>query len=133
MEPDSSRQAEQLRDELDRRLQRAPAARQPCFNLEAAMLTAQTPFAEVLAVVGQQPVAILAYSRARPPNYLSTIEGLRRVGSDPDRTAAGETSERNFFHRTSAQAVCQSRVVHHRAAADVDSVVQIATTRCDNV
>src|SRR2546421_2723468 len=34
-----------------------------------------------------------------------------------------------FFHRASAQAVCESRVVHNLAAANVDSVMQISATR----
>jgi hypothetical protein len=44
----------ELSDEADRRMQCAAyRARQPRFHLMATMLAAQTPFAEVFAVVGQ--------------------------------------------------------------------------------
>ena len=41
--------------------------------------------------------------------------------------------ERNFFHRSSTQTVREPRVVNDLATADVDSVMQIAATRCDKV
>jgi hypothetical protein len=42
-------------------------------------------------------------------------------------------SERNFFHRSSAQTVRESRVVNDLAGTDVDAVMQIAAPRCDKV
>ncbi len=114
-------------------MQCAPGTRQPLFYLIAAMFTVQTPFAEVLTVIRQQPVTVLADPGARPMDHLSTREGGWRVGSEPDSAAAGETSERSLFHRPSVQALCESRVVHDLAAANVDSVVQIAVALCDNV
>jgi hypothetical protein len=47
--------------------------------LIAAVLAAQAPFAEVLAVVGQQAIAILAYARTRTPHDFIGIES----GSSP--------------------------------------------------
>ena len=114
-------------------MQRAPGARQPCFYLVAAPLIPQTPFAEVRAVVGQQSVSVFAQSGARSEDHLPTIEIRCRIGSDAARVAARETSERNFFHRPSVKAVCESRVMHDLAIADVDSVMPITTTLCDNV
>ena len=114
-------------------MQRATRSREQRFDLKAARLTAQTPFAKVLTVVRQQPIAVLAYAGERAAYHLAAIEIRRRTGSDPNALAAGETSERYFFHRSSAQTICQSRVVHNLAAADVDSVVQIAAARCDKV
>jgi len=111
-------------------MQYAPGARHPSLYLIAAMLTVQTPFAEVLTVVRQQPVSVLAHPGARPTDHFSTRESRWRIGSDPDRATAGETIESCFFHRASAQAVCESRVVHDLAAANVDSVMQISATRC---
>jgi hypothetical protein len=55
------------------------------------------------------------------------------MGSDPDRATAAEKSERNLFHRPSLQAACESRVVYDLTVADMDAVMQIATTRCDYV
>src|SRR5437773_1585081 len=130
---DSSRRGKPPCDEADSRMQYAPGARHPSLYLIAAMRTVQTPFAEVLTVVRQQPVSVLAHPGARPLDHFSTRESRWRIGSDPDRATAGETIESCFFHRASAQAVCESRVVHDPAAANVDSVMQISATRCDNV
>jgi hypothetical protein len=101
--------------------------------LIAARLTAKTPFAEVLAIVGQQPIAILTHSGARAPDDFSRIEVRRDIESDPGGSASGETIERGFFDRPSAQAVDKSRVVDDLSFADVYSVVQIPATRRDDV
>ena len=106
---------------------------QPGFNLKAARLIAHAPFAEVLAVVGQQPVAVLAQPGECPAYHLSAVEIPRRSGAGPDRLATGETSERNFFHRPSAQAVPESRVMYDLAVADVDSMVKVAPALGDEV
>jgi hypothetical protein len=42
-------------------------------------------------------------------------------------------TQRNFFHRPSVKAVCESRVMHDLAITDVDSVMLVTTARCDNV
>jgi hypothetical protein len=42
-------------------------------------------------------------------------------------------SERNFFHRSSAQTVREPRVVNDLASTDVDAVMQIAAPGCDKV
>jgi hypothetical protein len=42
-------------------------------------------------------------------------------------------SERNLFYRSPTQTVRETRVVNDPATADVDSVMQIAATRCDEV
>ena len=47
--------------------------------------------------------------------------------------SAREMSERNFFHRSSAQTVREPRVVNDLASTDVDAVMQINTPRCDKV
>ena len=114
-------------------MQRVPGARQPRVYLIAAMFTVQTPFAEVLTVVRQQPVAVLAHPGARPTDHFSTRVDRWPIRSDPNRTAASETIESCFFHRPSIKAVCKARIVHDLATANVDSVMQISATRCDNV
>jgi len=111
----------------------APGARQPCVYLITAMFTVQTPFAEVLTVVRQQPVAVLAHPGACTMDHFSTREDRCRIGSDPDRAAASETIESCFLHRPSVEAVHKSRIVHDLAAANIDSMMQISATRCDNV
>jgi hypothetical protein len=42
-------------------------------------------------------------------------------------------SDRNLFHRSSAQTVRESRVVNDLEGTDVDAVMQIAAPRCDKV
>jgi hypothetical protein len=42
-------------------------------------------------------------------------------------------SERNLFHRFSAQTARASWVMHDLASTDVDAVMQIAAPRCDKV
>ena len=93
----------------------------------------QTPLAEVLAVVGEQTITVFTYPGTRSANCLSRVEARSRTGSDPDRATAGEISERYLFHRPSAKPEAESRVMHDLAIADVDSVVQITTTRRDDV
>ena len=41
--------------------------------------------------------------------------------------------ERNLFHRSPTQSMREPGVVNDLATADVDSVMQIAATRCDEV
>jgi len=64
---------------------------------------------------------------------LSDVEIGWRVRSHPDALSAREMSERNFFHRSSAQTVREPRVVNDLASTDVDAVMQIAAPRCDKV
>jgi hypothetical protein len=97
------------------------------------MLAAQTPLAEVLTVVRPQPVAVLTYPGASPPDHLLTLEVGRNMRFDPYRAAAGESSQRNFFDGAPAQPICESRVVHDLAIANVDSVMQISPARCNEV
>jgi hypothetical protein len=88
------------------------------------MFIVQTPFAEVLAVIAQQTVAILPYAGSRAAGYFLTIEIRWRIGYDhPDSATTCETSERDLFHGSGTQAVCQPCVMHDLAIADVDSVM----------
>jgi len=64
---------------------------------------------------------------------LSNVEIGWRIRSHPDALSAREMSERNFFHRSSAQTVREPRVVNDLASTDVDAVMQIAAPRCDKV
>jgi len=113
--------------------QRKSGTCKPGFDLEAASRAAQTPFAEVLTVIGQQPIAVFPHTGLCSANDLSNIEIGWRVRSHPDAPLAREMSERNFFHRSSAQTVREPRVVNDLAGTDVDAVMQIAAPRCDKV
>jgi hypothetical protein len=89
----------------------------------AARRAAQTPLAEVLAIVGQQPVAVLAQPGARPANRLLRIEVRHHIGSNPDRATARETTQSYLLHRPSMKSVTESRVMHDLSIADIDSMV----------
>jgi len=130
---ESFQRGEHLRDEADHRMQRAPGTRQPRFYLVAAPLIPQTPFAEVLTVVGQQPIAVLAYPGAGPSDHLPLVIFRWYAGHNSHGSSCRKARERNLFHRSSAQPFRESRVVHHLASADVDSVVCVAATLSDNV
>ena len=76
----------------------APRQRQQVFYLAAAVLIAQAPLAEVLAVVAEDSIAVLAEAGARPARHLASIEARLTMGSYPDRTSLREARERNLFH-----------------------------------
>src|ERR1700686_343559 len=75
--------------------QRKSGTCQPGFDLEASSRAAQTPFAEVLTVIGQQPIAVFPHAGSCSADDLSYVEIGWRVRSHPDVMSARETSERN--------------------------------------
>jgi hypothetical protein len=87
----------------------------------------------MLTVIGQQPITVFPHTGSCSADDLSNVEIGWRVRSHPDALSAREISERNFFHRFSAQTVRASRVVNDVASTDVDAVMQIAAPRCDKV
>ena len=124
---------EQFCDQTTGSEQRAYRQRQASFYLVAAMLASQAPLAEVLTVVGQQPIAVLAYPGAGPSDHLPLVIFRWYAGHNSHGSSCRKARERNLFHRSSAQPFRESRVVHHLASADVDSVVCVAATLSDNV
>jgi hypothetical protein len=93
----------------------------------------QTPFAEVFTVVAQQPIAVFPHTGSCSADDLSNVEIGGRVRSHPDPLPAREITERNLFHRSSAQTVREPRVVNDLASTDVDAVMQIAAPGRDKV
>jgi hypothetical protein len=87
----------------------------------------------VLTVIGQQPIAVFPHTGSCSADDLSNVEIGWRVRSHPDALSVREMSERNFFHRSSAQTMRETRVVNDRAITDVDSVMQISAAGCDKV
>src|ERR1700730_6487352 len=120
-------------DQAKRCKQRKSGTCKPGFDLEASSRAAQTPFAEVLTVIGQQPIEVFAHTGSCSADDLSNVEIGWRVRSHPDALSARAMSERNFFHRSTAQTARESRVVNDLASTDVDAVMQIAAPRCDKV
>jgi hypothetical protein len=76
---------------------------------------------------------VLPHTRSCAADDFSNVEIGWRVGSHPDALSAREMSERNLFHRFSAQTARASWVMHDLASTDVDAVMQIAAPRCDKV
>jgi hypothetical protein len=101
--------------------QRKSGTRKPRFDLEASSRAAQTPFAEVLTVIGQQAIAVFPHTGSCSADDHSNVEIGWRVRSHPDTLSAREMSEMNFFHRSSAQTVREPRVVNDLASTDVDA------------
>jgi hypothetical protein len=70
------------------------------FDLEASSRAGQTPFAEVLTVIGQQPIAVFSHTGSCSADDLLNVEIGWRIRSHSDALSAREMSERNFFHRS---------------------------------
>jgi hypothetical protein len=87
----------------------------------------------VLTVIGQQPITVFPHTGSCSADDLSNVEIGWRFRYHPDALAAREMSERNFFHRSSAQTVREPRIVNDLASTDVDAVMQITTPRRDKV
>jgi hypothetical protein len=49
-----------------------------------------TPFAEMLAVVSEEPVVVFAYAGAGAADYLVAAKARRHTRAYPDRPASGE-------------------------------------------
>jgi hypothetical protein len=120
-------------DQAKRCKHRAAGPRQPRLHLQAPRLAVQTPFAEVLAIVCQETIAVFAHTGSSPADDLPDIEVRWSAGSYPDALATCETSQRNFFHGASAQTVRESRIVNNLAIACIYSVMQIPATRRDKM
>ena len=100
--------------------------------LLAAMFAAQTPLAEVLAVVAEEAIAVLADSGPRSPNHFLAAEASG-AGSDPEGVSMSETRERNLFDRAPVEPMCEGAVMDDPAAADVDTVVGKTQPGCKEV
>jgi hypothetical protein len=99
----------------------------------AARLILQAPLTEVLAVVTEQSVAVLADPGARAARHFIAIEPRRGMCSDRDRACQGEACERNLFHRTAAPFSHHGPVVNDVATTDIDTVMEEATARRNQV
>ena len=87
----------------------------------------------MLTVIGQQSIAVFPHTGSCSADDLSSVEIGWSVRFHPDALPAREMSERNFFHRSSAQTVREPRVMNDLASTDVDAVMQIAEPVCDKV
>lgn len=102
-------------------------------TLVAARRAVQRPLAELLAVVAEQTIAVLASTRAGAPNHFRGIEAGILVEPHAYAVSMSEACERNLFHRSPTEVMCEGTVVHDLSPADVDAVMGKARTRCNEV
>lgn len=98
---------------------------QACFHLLTAALAQQTPSAEVLAVVGQQVIAIFAQTAASTGHRSRTRITSARLRLYRYAMAAGEILERGFFHGAGVERVAEAGVVDDTAFSNIDPVVGV--------
>ena len=75
----------------------------PDIDLITTALAVQAPCAEVLAVIGNQPIAILAEARVGTADGFHAREPGARALPDPDRVPMCERCERDLLHRAATQ------------------------------
>ena len=99
------------------------------LDLIAALLPVQAPFAEVLTVVTEETIRVLADAAARAPNHFLSLG--RRAGQrlDRDAMALREALERDFLDRATGQTVSDRPVVHDPAVTRIDPVMREAEAR----
>ena len=85
------------------------------FDLFATALITQRTTAEVLAVVGQEPIAAFAQARTRAFHHLAAIE-RRRFASNPEAAAGIENAELGVV--AGVLAVSQARSTRGRLRSD---------------
>jgi hypothetical protein len=61
------------------------------------------------------------------------FETGRCIGLDPEAAAASEIRKRYFFHRLAVKGTFEPRVMNDFAISNVNAVVQVASTRRDDV
>jgi len=112
---------------------RAQAASNQLVDLMATMLTADAPFAEVLAIVHQQVIAIFTEPQAGATDHFLGIEPARSLKTDPNCAPLCELGLENLFDWTSAQPAREATVLHDASVAYVYAMVRISETWGDKV
>jgi hypothetical protein len=102
------------------------------LHLSAARLVTQRPRAEVLAIIPQDVVAVLAQPRSRTLYHFVAIEASF-VMAQPDAMAMGEMFERHFLHWSAPQPVRKARIVNDAPVAHVDAMVTVERTPCNEM
>ena len=97
------------------------------------MLVVQTPVAEVLAIVGEDPVLGFTDSRASPLHRVLAGKLVLAILPNQEWAAGGKSIDGDFFHRAAVARSRQTSVVHDFAVANVDAMVPIPQARRDEV
>jgi hypothetical protein len=72
-------------------------------HLFAVTFPKEAPSAKMLAIIGQQPIAVLSQSRASPPDGILTNIFWTSVLFDPDCVTRSKIYDGQFFHRAVTQ------------------------------
>src|SRR3954469_1469282 len=99
------------------------------LDLRAAADAGQAPCDEVLAVVGEEAVAIFAEARAGTRPRGRTGKSRRRRALDLHWAAVGEFDERDFLDRSAVQPGLEAGVVNDAAVAGVETVMHETPAR----
>lgn len=97
------------------------------------VLVVQTPVAEVLAIVGEDPVLGFTHSRARPLYRDLAGKFVLAILPNQQWAAGGKSIDGDFFYRAAVERSRQTGVVHDFAVANVDAMVPIPQARRDDV
>jgi hypothetical protein len=106
-----TRQTDQLRGDIQRLLERAQRPGKQSFHLVAAVLCPQAPFAEVLAVVVEEVIAIFPNAGQRPLDDFGAAECRRALRNHEQRTALREPLYRHRLDRAGPQPTHEPCVV----------------------
>lgn len=103
------------------------------LNLVAALLTSQTPFTEVLAIVGQEAVALLSQARLGAVDDFLRRKFRRYPAPHGYRSSSAKVSQRNLLHRSPGEEAGNCPTVYDFSVAHVDAMMDIADARCDQM
>jgi len=104
---------------------------EPVLDLRTATFVAQAPFAEVLAIIREQSIAVLAEPRTSAEDHFRAVKARLHARTHPDGVPMSKARERNLFYRSALPASGESRIVDDLAGAHVDAVMGVATARRD--
>lgn len=103
------------------------------LDLIASLLSAYTPFTEMLTVVGEQSVTILSQARPSAINDLPRIVPRRHAASHRYGSTPTKIPQRNFLHRSPGEETRNRPAVNDSSAAQVDAMMDIADARGDEM
>jgi hypothetical protein len=97
------------------------------------MLATHAPFAEVLAIVSEEVIAIFPEPQSCSAHHRRRVMPARFLQANPDRVALAELHQRDLFHRTATQPAGESSVLHDPPLSRIDAVVRIPEPRRHHV
>jgi len=103
------------------------------LHLVASLAAPQAPLAEVLTVVLEEMIVILAETRTGAADDFVRGESGWHARSDADTPPATENLERNLFHGSTGQEPGNSTAVDDLACAKIDAMVDVSDPLCDEM